>query len=546
MRLRVKAETVLKPSVFVSYRRSDVPGYAGRLYDHLKPAFGREHVFMDIDTLEIGVDFSARISEALDECHALLAVIGPSWLDTKDENGNRRLDDPRDFVRKEILAGLVRDDVLVIPVLVQGAFMPAPEKLPTPLQPLAYRNALKLSDEHWEYDMGRLAAAIRRAAEHESTSTLHDGKELEEKLRQEKALEEKQRQDRALEEKQKQDKALEERLRQERAVEEERRQAEEKKREETKPVVPTPPPDLRPLWFVAGGVALVLLVVLFILMRGSDDSDGGGTIPSGSDVSNGRVAFLTDSSGATELVSTEPDGSDAQTLTEDGADILRPDWSPAGTKLVFTSDREGDYDLWMMNADGSGLEQLTNDSARESAPDWSPDGLHIAFASDLDGNRDIWVLDLESRELTQLTDDPAHDDTPDWSRTDRIAFMSEREGEQDIFTMNPDGGDVRQITSNDGSDFVPEWSPDGALIAFRRDADIWTVPGDGGEASNLTNSEEDDDHPAWSPDGELIAFDSLVDGNRDIQVMTVTGEDVHELIATSSNEESPSWQAILE
>ncbi|MGH2778055.1 MAG: toll/interleukin-1 receptor domain-containing protein, partial [Actinomycetota bacterium] len=160
----------MKPSVFVSYRRSDAPGYAGRLYDHLKPTFGDEHVFMDIDTLEIGTDFSVRIGEALDDCHALVAVIGPSWLDVKDDKGNRRLDDPRDFVRKEILAALIRDDVIVIPVLVQGADMPSPEELPAPLEPLAYRHALKVSDDHWSYDMGRLTEAIQRAAEHESTS----------------------------------------------------------------------------------------------------------------------------------------------------------------------------------------------------------------------------------------------------------------------------------------------------------------------------------------------------------------------------------------
>ncbi|MGH2826515.1 MAG: DPP IV N-terminal domain-containing protein [Actinomycetota bacterium] len=569
----MKAGTVVEASVFVSYRRSDAPGYAGRLYDHLKPAFGHEHVFMDIDTLEFGKDFSVSITRALDDCHALLAVIGPSWLDVRNEKGNRRLDDPRDFVRKEILAALIRDDVLVIPVLVQGAEMPGPEELPAPLEPLAYRHALKISDDHWSYDMGRLTEAIQRAAEHESTSTLHDVKDLEEKLRQEmaleekqkqekaleerlrqeKALEEKQKQEKALEEKAKQERALEEKAKQERALEEKRRQAEEhekrrreaeEKRKQEEERVPPRPPYLQPMWIGAAGVAVVLLAVLFISMR--DSGGGGSTIPSGADVSNGRIAFLSDAGGTTELVSAEPDGSDAQPLTEDGADTLRPDWSPDGSKLVFASDREGDTDLWMINADGTGLEQLTSDSSRESAPDWSPDGLRIAFATDVTGNRDIWVLDLESRELTQLTDDPGHDDTPDWSRTDRIAFVSENEGELDIFSMNPEGGDVDQITSNDGPDFVPEWSPDGTLIAYRRAADIWTVQADGGGESNLTNSQEDDDHPAWSPDGELIAFDSLVDGNTDIRVMTSTGEDVRDLIATSDNEESPSWQAILE
>lgn len=509
LRSRVKAEIKLEPSVFVSYRRSDAPGYAGRLYDHLKPTFGKEHVFMDIGTLEIGVDFSARIGEALDECHALLAVIGPAWLDVKDEHGNRRLDDPRDFVRKEILAALIRDDVLVIPVLVQGADMPEVEELPAPLEPLAYRNALKLSDDHWEYDMGRLASAIQRAAEHESTTTLHDEKEL---------------------------------------VVERTKKQEERKEEERPVVPPPPPPDLRPMWFaVAVGVALVMLVVLFILLRGSDDEPN---VPSGSDVSNGRIAFLSDSGGAPELVSMEPDGVDAQVLTHDGADTLRPDWSPDGTKLVFGSDRAGDYDLWMMNADGTGLEQLTSGPERDGAPDWSPDGGRIAYRSGLGGNSDIWVLDLETEEMTQLTDDPATEDAPDWSDRDRIAFESSRDGDSEIFTMNLEGGDLQQVTANDATDEVPEWSPDGTHLVYRSDVDgsfdIWTVRSDGTGARNLTNSDADDHHPAWSPDGKMTAFDSIVGGNTDIMVMSATGGNVRNLTPTPANEESPSWQAILE
>jgi hypothetical protein len=496
---------VVTPSVFVSYRRSDAPGYAGRLYDHLKEMFGKEHVFMDIDTLEIGVDFSARIGQALDECHALLAVIGPSWVDVKDRHDHRRLDDPHDFVRKEILAGLIREDVLVIPVLVQDADMPDSEDLPAPLEPLAFRNALRLSDHHWEYDMGRLARAIRRAAEQKATSTVHDKEKLAKALETEEA------------------------------------------KEEEKLIVsphPLPPPAVKPMWFaIAGAVALVMLISLFILLGGDDDP-----IIS-SDLSNGRLAFLSDEGGSTELVTTEPDGTDPQRITGSGADILRPDWSPDGTMIVFTSDQEGDYDLWKINADGTELDQLTSGPASDGAPEWSPDGRRIAFRSNRSGNMDIWMLDLETGDSTQLTHDPADEDAPDWSAKNRIAFQR-RAGDFEIFTMNPEGDEVEQVTDNDAYDVVPSWSPDGTRLVYRSDADgnldIWTIGSDGEDPRNLTNTPNNDHHPFWSPDGELIVFDSVIEGNTDILVMTATGDNVRNLTPSPANEDSPSWQAILD
>ena len=95
--------------VFISYRRVDSGGYAGRVMDCLGRALGRNLVFMDVDAIPLGSNFEKVLHEEVAKCGVLLAVIGPNWSDVRDENGNRRLDDPKDFVRIEIAAALQRD-----------------------------------------------------------------------------------------------------------------------------------------------------------------------------------------------------------------------------------------------------------------------------------------------------------------------------------------------------------------------------------------------------------------------------------------------------
>lgn len=111
---------------------------------------------MDINAIEPGMDFGVRIEQAVESCDVLIALIGDDWLDIADASGRRRLDDPEDFVRLEIASALRREDLRVIPVLVEGATMPPAIELPTDLKPLARRNALELSDARWRYDVERL------------------------------------------------------------------------------------------------------------------------------------------------------------------------------------------------------------------------------------------------------------------------------------------------------------------------------------------------------------------------------------------------------
>src|SRR5262245_16391599 len=154
-------------TIFINYRRGDDPGSTGRLFDQLAEVFPREQLFMDVDNIPPGRDFVRMLEEQVAQCDVLLAIIGKGWLNARDHEGTRRLDKPDDFVRIEIASAL-KQDKLVIPVLVQDARMPGPDELPEELRPLARRNAVRLTHEKFKADTHGLIRAIRQALEEAS------------------------------------------------------------------------------------------------------------------------------------------------------------------------------------------------------------------------------------------------------------------------------------------------------------------------------------------------------------------------------------------
>jgi len=145
-------------TVFISYRREITAGEARALYNDLIERLGKNSVFMDVDSIALGRDFRSALQNTLASCDLMLVLIGRNWADIKDEEGRTRLEGPGDFVRLEIEAALKRD-IVVMPVLVQGAHMPSAEQLPPEIRDLAYRNGFELSHTRWESDIGEM---IRR------------------------------------------------------------------------------------------------------------------------------------------------------------------------------------------------------------------------------------------------------------------------------------------------------------------------------------------------------------------------------------------------
>lgn len=144
--------------VFISYRRDDAAGYAGRLEEALERRLGRGSVFRDVQDIAPGEDFVAAIRQQLAGAHTVLVLIGPRWAGG-DMPGQRRIDDERDMVRLEVQAALACG-ARVVPLLLPGATMPDEAGLPAPLKPLATRNALPISESAWDADLHRLVASI--------------------------------------------------------------------------------------------------------------------------------------------------------------------------------------------------------------------------------------------------------------------------------------------------------------------------------------------------------------------------------------------------
>jgi TIR domain len=151
--------------VFISYRRADSAGYSGRVMDRLDRELGRDLVFMDVDAIPLGTNFTKVLHEEVAKCRVLLAVIGPNWLDARDEHGNRRLDNPNDFVRIEIAAALQRS-IPVIPLLLDGARIPKADELPEDLKELALRNGMEVRHASFQDDMNRLIRGLKEDGVH--------------------------------------------------------------------------------------------------------------------------------------------------------------------------------------------------------------------------------------------------------------------------------------------------------------------------------------------------------------------------------------------
>lgn len=149
-------------NIFISYRRDDSAGYAGRLADSLEALVGSGNIFRDVEDINPGDDFVKAIEQNLRRAKVLLIIIGRNWLTAKDDQGVSRLRNPKDFVRLEIETAL-RLGHQIIPVLIDDALMPAPEDLPESIAAITYRQALVCSDSRWDEDVNRLFGVLLKS-----------------------------------------------------------------------------------------------------------------------------------------------------------------------------------------------------------------------------------------------------------------------------------------------------------------------------------------------------------------------------------------------
>jgi hypothetical protein len=146
--------------IFINYRRKDTQGFAHAIFTLLELHFGREELCMDIELMRPGWNFTEVLDDILTSCDVMLTLIGPQWLKIKGDEGGRRLDDPEDWVRMEIVSAMERN-IPIIPVLLSGAAMPKPKSLPDAVKRLSNFQAYTIGDR-FKSDVEGLIEEIER------------------------------------------------------------------------------------------------------------------------------------------------------------------------------------------------------------------------------------------------------------------------------------------------------------------------------------------------------------------------------------------------
>ena len=147
-------------NIFISYRKDDSKWNTQLLYDRLSHYFSPRAIFKDFNTIKPGEDYRQVINEALKKCHILLVIIGKNWLNSSDENGRQRLQNPEDLLRIEIETALSRN-IRVIPILFDNITIPSKALLPESLWPLVFKQSVSVSESNFDYDIKHLAEAIK-------------------------------------------------------------------------------------------------------------------------------------------------------------------------------------------------------------------------------------------------------------------------------------------------------------------------------------------------------------------------------------------------
>jgi hypothetical protein len=546
--------------IFINYRREETSGHAGRLYDALTDRFGEPNVFMDIDTIEPGVDFSRVVDEHVGACDVLIAVIGRQWTGVVDREGVRRLERPEDWVRLEIARALERDDIRIIPALVQDAEMPTSGDLPEPLRALAYRNAIELSDERWRYDVGRLVRALERVEEQKAQRAAREAEEAAAAATGAREAEEAERRGRQADAAAAAEREREEREAREREAREARdREAQAARDRERAAARREPPADRdRPpaarqpsrtprILAMAAAVAVLLVIALVLLLPKGDD-----TTPTATPSTTSPASNLSERTGAVPegsfVLLRNAQGSDPRGLylVEPGSDTakhigptnaLAPDVSPQRDRIVFTAGPVGPrrgQSLQTMRPDGTDLKTITpqGDYDHFFTPKWSPDGTKIAFSSDRG--------EPPSKRCGTAT----------------------RSCDFDIYVVDADGTNLRQLTHGSGAEQGPTWSPDGRQIAYTaelgefacriaREAgrqcldDLMIMDADGGNPRSVDRktSTTDPRLPAWSPDGKLIAYQAMKGSDPQIEVIDPDTGFLSIRLAAKAPATWPQWSA---
>ncbi|MSO70986.1 MAG: Tol-Pal system protein TolB [Alphaproteobacteria bacterium] len=227
-----------------------------------------------------------------------------------------------------------------------------------------------------------------------------------------------------------------------------------------------------------------------------------------------RIVYISESGPAQRRVKRlaimDQDGESHKFLTDGGALVLTPRFSPSAQEITYLSYFNNKPRVYLFNVSTGAQEVLGDFPGMTFAPRFSPDGNKVVMSMASEGNSEIYTMDLRTREVRRLTNHPAIDTAPCYSPDGtRIVFESDRGGSQQLYLMGADGGEAKRISFGEGHYGTPVWSPRGDLIAFTRIYQgrfaVGVMRTDGSGARILA---EDYliEAPTWSPNGRVLMF----------------------------------------
>ena len=301
---------------------------------------------------------------------------------------------------------------------------------------------------------------------------------------------------------------------------------------------------MRPLWSppkqrLPLGLALLLAACPLLLAACGQLNDPG------------FIAYTTGPVGDRDIGVVRPDGSQSRVIVNHSLDDFAPRWSADQKRIAFLSNRDGNVELYVTPADGSSVMRVTDTGVAESQPTWAPDGQQLAYVSpDFTGNPHVYLMTLSDLTPRRLTYGTAGEKDPAWSPNGQwIAFVGlEEDGTPiGIFLRNPKGVNRLRLTHN--LDYAPAWSSDSKRLTYISEHDgnqeIYMISVGGEdqfpEPVRLTEDPDRDYAPAWSPSGKRIAFLSDRGGNTGIYGISSNGEDLRPLTKNEVNERALVW-----
>ena len=526
--------------IFISYRRSDSATTTTHIYRELAKRYGAQNIFFDTETIDGGRDFTGAIVEFVTASDVLLAMIGEEWLNATDDSGNRRIDDPDDFVREEIGLALSLQRVTVIPIVLNNAKMPTDDDLPRKLKDLPKRNAVFVREgRDFENDLGRLISEIDKAMPARQLNPLVVGGALlgviglilvivfaltnSASTSDQVTQQEDSQSDAIIEDNLPDDTAslnstsIGAPICENGVVKTSGYQGEIIFQRTTRKEIKDDPDTeedesqgaLRDI------VSLDLATCQEYWITNTPKTDEQYPIWFGNE-----VLFTSDREGSNRIVKLDTNTNTVERLTSFAG--YMPDISKDGNTIFYqgwSTDNEA-WNIFKYEITTDATENLTSSTELEAFPSLSQDGKLLVFHRvNGDDSRDIILLDLNSKLEANLSEvgspdrDNLHDREPSFSPDgNSIIYTHESQRQdpssRDIWIMNSDGTNKRALTDNQWAGFA-HWSPDGNRIIYsvwEPDIDgtnnwnLWVMDADGTNKVRVLGTTESELYARWRPE----------------------------------------------